>query len=107
MYQAPTNDPRLLSLTPRELSEEVSLGMAFTKYLETRPEQRASENDDTVWARHGKIISGEEGKKIADTPILTGDPDYDRWELEETQGEALPAHFFEGSDARAKTHDDP
>jgi hypothetical protein len=84
--------------------------MALTTFLESKSEKetRDESGETTIWTRQGgRVLRGEEAQKLADTPILTGDPDYDRWELEETQGEALPAHFFTGSNARAETHNDP
>lgn len=75
--------------------------MALTKHLEQRPEQ-----EDDALASGSHIRRDGKAREIADTPILTGDPDFDRWELEETST-PLPAHFFKGADAGTKTHDDP
>ena len=100
LFQAPSNDPRLSSLTPRELAEELSLSMAFTKFL-----AQASEEDEKR-EEQPKVRTDPEAQHIADTPILTGDPEYDKWELEET-GTKLPANFVLGAHGRAATHDDP
>ncbi len=74
LYNAPSNDPRLLSLTHRELSEEIGLQTALTIYLEHRKEELEYKEAH---------VDPEVAKKY-DRPMLTGHPDYDRWELEET-----------------------
>ena len=37
-----------------------------------------------------KVVTGEEAQKIADVPRLTGDPEWDRVELEETDPNKPP-----------------
>lgn len=94
MYQAPTNDDRLLSLTLRELSEELSLRAALVDHMSERT-QDAEEQDDAAWLGEGRTLTREQARKIADTPQLTGNSWYDEQELRETSQE----HQFAGHEA--------
>ena len=80
-----------MSLTLREAIEQL-LGMnAIQEYLE---EQRDNQDSDTPLHQlldrdgHGPpdvtVRTGEEARKLADTPHLTGDPEWDEIELRET-----------------------
>jgi hypothetical protein len=72
-YNLPLNDPRLLSLTVRELTEETALEVAWVQVHET----------DTT------ITEGEEGAAIADQPLVTGDPVFDQMERDYFAGKQI------------------
>ena len=91
MYSLPTNDERLCSLTLRELSEEIALRTAITEYgAERRRETRVEMVVDPYEQAAGGVEDrSPEAAELADTPVLTGDPEFDRLEMEQV-AEELP-----------------
>jgi hypothetical protein len=59
--------------------------MALDAYLEKR-EGKEEEREATLY-QGTRILTDEKAQAVADTPILTGDPEWDRLELEETSTE--------------------
>lgn len=82
-YSLPPNDERLLSLTLKEAAEQVFEQEAFKTYARERWRSQNPEFED--WGEpEVETHTGEAAKKIADTPHLTGDPEWDAIELAET-----------------------
>lgn len=78
-FNLPLNDPRLLSLTIKEAGEQILELAAFSEYKKS-----LRVNDQVSDDGRFRIRTDEEGKNIADTPLLTGDPEFDAIELAET-----------------------
>jgi len=72
----------LLSLTLRELSDELCVGPALEAYAEMRRDKAEAEADVSASAH---VPQGK--ASVADKPILTGHPEYDAWEIAETSTE--------------------
>lgn len=72
-------------MTLRDLAEEVVLHGALDEYL-----GEVENKDETSRASAPRILKDEKARALADTPVLTGHPDYDRWELEETDPSKPP-----------------
>lgn len=82
-FKLPPNDERLLSLTLRDAAEQVFAQDAFLKYLrEQEPPEHApyDENAPPI----AEVRTDEAARLLADTPHLTGDPEWDAVELSET-----------------------
>lgn len=91
-FKLPLNDERLLALTPREALEQVFA-------VEALAQRRL---DAIKRARHGyatfdrdappetEVRRDEDARKLADTPHLTGDPEWDAVELAETDPSRPP-----------------
>lgn len=81
-FNLPPNDARLSSLTLREAAEQVFEQRAFGLFMDKRAEKdkdRFDEDDPFFETR-----TDEEARTLADTPHLTGDPEWDAIELAET-----------------------
>jgi len=80
-FNLPPNDPRLLSLTIKEAGELILELVAFSEYRKSLQVQ----SDDHI-SDDGRfsVRTDEEARNIADTPMLTGDPEFDAMELAET-----------------------
>lgn len=81
-YNLPLNDPRLLSLTVKEVGEQLLETAAFSSYRESLI--REPSDDHISDNGRFRVRTDEEAKNIADTPLLTGDPEWDAIELAET-----------------------
>jgi hypothetical protein len=85
-FGLPPNDARLLSLTLREAAEQVFELRAFNQYIEDRAEK--TETKSTSWSDFdtpvAEVRTDAAARAIADTPHLTGDPEWDAVELAET-----------------------
>jgi hypothetical protein len=77
-FQLPPNDERLLSLTLREAAEQV-FGMQALERI-TAERSKVRDPDDPEFIDR----NDDEARLIADTPHLTGDPEWDALELAET-----------------------
>ena len=71
LYKLPMNDERLLSLTVRELMEELSLDSAWRTYQEKLKQGTQQQR---------QVNTGSEARNIADNPLVTGDPVFDAQE---------------------------
>jgi hypothetical protein len=75
------NDPRLLSLTIKDAGEQILELIAFSEYRKSLSEKLEDQDSDDG---QFKVRTDEEARNIADTPMLTGDPEFDAMELAET-----------------------
>lgn len=78
-----------MSLTPREAAEQVFEQRAFSDYLEERTEALEKDNPArTPFDEHAPpqatTRTDDAARTLADTPHLTGDPEWDAVELAET-----------------------
>jgi hypothetical protein len=108
-FRLPPNDPRLLQVTIREALEQVH-GVAAVEQLTTEraTEQRAvvqqaqkvprflgGDSAAMLEASHDAPVQAttrtdSEARSVADTPHLTGDPEWDALELAETDPSKPP-----------------
>ena len=84
-FQLPGNDARFLQLTTPEVLEQILLLTAAREWkAELGRKKRGPHYDDrTPYDVESEISSGEEARQLADTPHLTGDPEFDEIELNE------------------------
>lgn len=80
-FNLPPNDGRLLSLSIREAIEQVNGIAAIREHIADHTKRPRSFDDQRVEVRERE---GDEAKAVADVPHLTGDPEWDAIELEET-----------------------
>ncbi len=107
-FNLPPNDARLLKLTPREAYEQVRMVTAI-KRLKAQAITEGMQNA-TAAAQvdpYGgpskpvvKTVMGFDAEKIADKPLLTGDPEWDAVEREETAEFREPFDIERFRDAR-------
>lgn len=87
-FKAPPNDPRLMELTPREALEQVlaiySLERRRSEAQEKRMEALNRRSSAGIEGPTATILPKERAIELADTPHLTGDPEFDAVELAET-----------------------
>lgn len=86
-FKLPMNDERLMALTLREaLSQVLSLDALAQRREEVRKRlmkgRRMMDLDEP--GEGGEVKRDSEAAKLADTPHLTGDPEWDAIELAET-----------------------
>lgn len=90
-----------MSQTPREALEQIYGVGAFESFVRELREnvsqsQDAPHTDNRSWDEkrmadpHKVVKRDEEAKKVADKPILTGDPEWDAMELAETADDKEP-----------------
>jgi len=84
-FKLPPNDERLLCLTAKEAIEDVLKVQAYENWIE---EKHAEERG--LKTKPPAVYSDEEARKLADTPHLTGDPEWDEIELAETSPHKAP-----------------
>ncbi len=73
-YKLPPNDPRLLSLTVKGALEQLHADEALKRYAKGG----RTDSGET------QVYDDETAREIADTPQLTGDPEWEAMELAET-----------------------
>ena len=83
-FKLPPNDERLLSLTLREAAEQIFEKQAFAEFMEKRAEKEEAEAERDPEEPQFKTRTDPEAQKLADTPHLIGDPEWDAVELAET-----------------------
>ena len=90
-YSLPPNDARLLRLSEREALEQIFLRRALVKLQtrtksEAKPGTRLSGPNFESLGRGAEVsvADDDEARALADTPVLTGDPEWDAWELDNT-----------------------
>lgn len=92
-FKLPMNDERLMALTPREALTQV---LAIEALAQRREEarKRAMKGrrmfDLDEPPTPGETKRDSEAQKLADTPHLTGDPEWDAVELAETDPSKAP-----------------
>jgi hypothetical protein len=85
-----------LSLTLKEAAEQVFEQQAFSDWVEEQREKREKERnaDDDPYrdfdAPRAVTRTDAEARALADTPHLTGDPEWDAIELAETDPNRAP-----------------
>ena len=78
-FNLPPSDARLSSLTLKEAAEQVFSLQAFSDFMDARAEKEKEKPEEPFTTR-----TDEEARRLADTPHLTGDPEWDAVELAET-----------------------
>ena len=98
-FNLPQNDPRLLQLSEREAFDQVLLFQAMNSLKrdhELEATKEAAENfkhkDEYLGGgpARRKVVTGEKAVELADKPKLTGDPEWDAIEVEETAEDREP-----------------
>ena len=64
--------------------EQLFLSMAFHDYRDYQSKRDEEQEETIIESGGSRVLRDEEAKKIADTPILTGDPWFDKMERAET-----------------------
>jgi hypothetical protein len=64
--------------------EQLLLTYAVKEWRDEQSKQRSYTYDDSQPSVERTSTTGDEGRAIADTPHLTGDPEFDAIELQET-----------------------
>ena len=84
-FNLPPNDVRLSQLTLREAAEQVFEQQAFGQFMDKRAERKRTPRFDfDEGVTEAEVRTDEEARVLADTPHLTGDPEWDAIELAET-----------------------
>lgn len=91
-FNLPDSDERFLRLTAREAMEQILLKRAISAHLQDL--KKAAEAPDEGEDPQREVRTDEEGQQLADTPHLTGDPEFDAIELSEA-GDVRSTDYLE------------
>lgn len=91
-FKIPPSDPRLLKLTINEALEQV-LAIQALELRRREAKERALRGLGGKWDQmppQAEVRRDADAAKLADTPHLTGDPEWDAIELAETAPDRVP-----------------